>query len=247
MNQTVLITGSSRGIGRSIACVLAESQTPYNIVINYKDSKEKALEVRDYIRSKKRDCIAIQGDVSNPEEVKKMFQAIRQKFRHVDILINNAGIGTHKLFQEISYQEWKEIFATNVDGMYHTIQQVLPSMISQKKGHIINIASIWGIVGAAMETHYSATKGAIIAFTKALAKECGYSGIRCNVIAPGAVRTDMLDVLNQDTLDFVVNETPLGRLGTPEDIAHLVEFLISEKGAFITGQVISPNGGFVIS
>lgn len=244
MNKTVLITGSSRGIGRAIALKLSDFD--YKIVINYKEREDKAKELVELIRAKSRDCIAIKADVSDAKQVKRMFEEIENKFGSVDYLVNNAGISQLGLFQDIDYEEWRNIFAVNVDGMFNCTKNALPHMISEKYGKIINIASIWGIVGGSFETAYSATKGAIIAFTKSLAKELGPSNIAVNCIAPGAVMTDMLSVLSEETLQRVKEETPLERIGKVEDIAETAAFLLSEAGSFYTGQILSPNGGLVI-
>ena len=245
MKKTVLITGSSRGIGRAIALKLAENN--YNIVINYKERKDKANEVIGLVRSKGRDCIAIRADVSDFSQVQNMFDEIFDRFGKVDILINNAGISVYGLVQDITIDDWHNVYGTNVNGMFYCTKLASPKMISQKYGRIVNISSMWGIVGASCESLYASTKGAINSFTKSIAKEFAPSGITANVVAPGVVLTDMLDQLGEDALEVVREETPLGRHSKPEEIADVVEFLLSNKGDFFTGQIISPNGGLVIS
>ncbi|MDO5755770.1 MAG: 3-oxoacyl-ACP reductase FabG [Tissierellia bacterium] len=243
--KNILITGASRGIGKATALQLGKNKN-YRIIVNYEKNKDLAENVVEEIRHMGQDAIAIGADVADYDKVKAMHEKIKEQFGPVDILINNAGIAKCRLFQEIPPEDWKRIFDVNVHGMYNNIQQVLPSMISRKEGEIINISSIWGLCGGAMESDYAATKAAIISLTKSLAKECSYSGIRINAIAPGAVDTDMLHQLSDEVLDQVVDETPLGRLGKVEDVANLIEFMLSEKCRFMTGQIISPNGGFVI-
>lgn len=244
MKKTVLITGSSRGIGRAIALKLAEQD--YNIVVNYKERKDKADEVIDLIRAKGRDCIAIKADVSDYSQVEKMFDETFTRFGKVDILINNAGISVYGLLQDITTTDWHNVYGTNVNGMFYCTKLAVPKMISQKYGRIINISSMWGIVGASCESLYASTKAAINVFTKSIAKELAPSGITANVVAPGVVLTDMLEQLGEETLEVVREETPLGRHSKPEEIADVVDFLLSEKGDFFTGQIISPNGGLVI-
>lgn len=245
MKGTALITGASRGIGRSIAKVLARDG--YNIALNYKENNAAANTVMEEIREIAPDSIhkKYKADVADITEVGDMVQKIHEDMGEIQVLINNAGIANSGLIQDITPSQWNEMFEVNIGGMYHTIHEILPEMISRKKGEIINIASVWGIVGASMETHYSASKGAVIAFTKALAKEVAPSGIRVNAIAPGAIDTDMLRQLPEETVDEVIEETPFARLGSAEDVSEMVSFMVSEKSSFMTGQIISPNGGLV--
>ena len=244
MNRTVLVTGSSRGIGRAIAKAFAKQGD--RVVINYIEQKEAAEQVKEEIVRDGGRAIVVQCDVSDEQQVKKMITTIEHKFSPVEVLVNNAGIAEMALFTDIETSTWERMFDVNVKGMYLCCKYVLPGMISRKKGKIVNISSVWGLVGASCETHYSATKGAILAFTKALAKEEGPSNIQVNAVAPGAVLTDMLSGFDEETLQMVADETPAGRLGQPEDIAETVVFLSSEKANVITGQIISPNGGFVV-
>jgi 3-oxoacyl-[acyl-carrier protein] reductase len=178
--------------------------------------------------------------------VQRLFAKAEATFGSVNLLVNNAGIAHFGLLTDISAAEWRRIFATNVDGAFFCTQAALPNMIHQKSGCIINISSIWGLVGASCEVAYSAGKGALIAMTKALAKEVGPSGIRVNCVAPGVIDTAMNSALSTADMDALLDETPLGMLGHPEDIAETVAFLASDKAKFITGQIISPNGGFTI-
>lgn len=245
MNETVLITGSSRGIGRAAAILFAERG--YRVVINYFQSEEAALSLSRQLNEKGCRTLALHCDVSDRDQVRRMVEETEKAFGPIDILVNNAGIAEMKLFTDITPEYWERIFAVNVNGIFHCCQAVVPSMVSRKSGRIINISSIWGLVGASCETHYSATKGAILAFTKALAKELGPSGIRVNAIAPGAVYTDMIAGLDPQILEQVKAETPLGVIGSPEEIAETIFFAASQNAALFTGQVLSPNGGLVIT
>ncbi|HGM3259141.1 TPA: SDR family oxidoreductase, partial [Clostridioides difficile] len=183
---------------------------------------------------------------SNREDVENMVDYCIKEFGGLDVLVNNAGVSQDKLFTDITDEDWDNMMNINLKGSFYCSQVALKYMISEKKGNIINISSIWGISGASCEVHYSITKAGIIGMTKALAKEVGPSNIRVNSIAPGVINTDMLSGYNEEDIDALVEETPLMRLGTPEDIANCAIFLASDKSNFITGQVISPNGGFVI-
>jgi 3-oxoacyl-[acyl-carrier protein] reductase len=190
--------------------------------------------------------MAVYCDVSAEKQVAAMFGEITDKAGSVELLINNAGIADYSLFCDITPERWRRVFSVNVDGLYYCCRLALPEMIREKRGNIINISSMWGQVGASCETVYSASKAAVIGLTKALAKEVGPSGIRVNCIAPGCIMTDMLDGFSNDDLNNLTSNTPLLRLGTVQDVAETVRFLASEKSAFITGQVIGVNGGFVI-
>jgi 3-oxoacyl-[acyl-carrier protein] reductase len=186
------------------------------------------------------------ADVSNRGEVQAMIDFCLSRFGGIDLLVNNAGISQTSLFTDITEADWDRMIDTNLKGVYLCTQAVLKSMLGVKRGKIINIASIWGMVGGSCEVHYSAAKAGVIGLTKALAKELGPSNIQVNCIAPGVIATDMLSEYNKAELDDLKNQTPLLRLGTPEDIAACAFFLASEAADFLTGQVISPNGGFVI-
>lgn len=242
--KTVLITGASRGIGKSIAKIFAENS--YNVVINYNKSEDEAKELYDELNDKGYSVRIFKADVSNVLEVNSLVNYCIGQFEKIDVLINNAGISKSNLFTDISYEEWNEIMSVNLNGVFYTTKKALQYMLPEMNGKIINISSIWGIAGGAYEVHYSASKAAIIGMTKALAKELGPSNITVNCIAPGVIKTDMLNNLNEDTLQMLIDETPLMKLGTPEDIAKCALFLASDAADFITGQVISPNGGFII-
>ena len=244
MNKTVLVTGGARGIGRGIAEKFAQNN--YNIIINYNESHDLAMDFEKSLKDRGIMAMAIRADVSDAQQVKAMVDQAMDYFGKIDVLVNNAGIADMNLITDIKEEVWDRLFDVNVKGVFNCTQAVVKGMISEKAGRIINISSIWGIVGASMECHYSATKGAVIAFSKALAKELGPSGITVNTVAPGAVETDMIAPLGEDVFQQVREETPLGTLGRVDQIAETVFFLADESGSFITGQLISPNGGLVI-
>ena len=239
MNRGVLITGGSRGIGA--AMVRLFSAAGYRTAFIYNRSDDHAVALKE-------ECGAfpIKADVSSEESVRRAFDCAHETIGDIDVLINNAGISTYGLFTDISLDEWNRMLDTNLGGTFLCCRAVLPEMIHRKSGKIINISSIWGITGASCEVHYSTSKAAIIGLTKALAKEVGPSGICVNCIAPGVIDTDMNRVLDKSALDALCDETPLGRLGTPDEVAKCALFLAGDGGDFITGQVISPNGGFLI-
>lgn len=242
--KTVLITGASRGIGRAIARLFAINN--YNVVINYNKSEHEAKELYEELSEKGCSVRIFKADVSDISEANSLVNYCIGQFEKIDVLINNAGISKNNLFTDISYEEWHEVMNVNLNSVFYVTKKALQYMIPEMNGKIINISSIWGIAGGSYEVHYSASKAAIIGMTKALAKELGPSNINVNCIAPGVIKTDMLNNIDEDTIDMLRDETPLMRLGTPEDIARCALFLASEGGDFITGQVISPNGGFVI-
>ena len=238
--KTVIVTGGSRGIGRAIVEKFASEN--YNVILNYNKSEFAAIDI-----AKKYPNVEIfKADVSIPKDVEAMINFAESKFGQIDILINNAGISCTGLLQDLSLEEWNRLFEVNVTGTFLITREVLPRMISKKVGKIINISSVWGLVGASMEVAYSASKAAIIGFTKALAKEVGPSNITVNCIAPGIVMTDMVNNLSVDEFEQIREEIPLGRIGSTEDIANTAFYLASDAANYLTGQVISPNGGWVI-
>ncbi|MBR3934466.1 MAG: 3-oxoacyl-ACP reductase FabG [Clostridia bacterium] len=241
MSKTVFITGGTRGIGRACADLFLAKK--YNVVITYEKSDDIAKEMQ---KKYTKGFLAIKCDVANSAEVESAFKEAEQAFGGVDILINNAGISNEKMLCDVTEDEWNRIFDVNVKGLFSTVKAAMPYMVRQKKGKIINISSIWGMVGASCEVAYSTTKAAVMGFTKALAKELGPSGICVNCVAPGVIDTDMNKVFDEEVMDALKEETPLGKIGTPEDVAKTVEFLAEDGSDFITGQVISPNGGIVI-
>ncbi|AVD37593.1 elongation factor P 5-aminopentanone reductase [Clostridioides difficile] len=242
--KTVLITGGARGIGKAMSKAFAKEG--YNVLVNFNKSENEAKELYTRLNEENFSIKLFKADVSNREDVENMVDYCIKEFGGLDVLVNNAGISQDKLFTDITDVDWDNMMNINLKGSFYCSQVALKYMISEKKGNIINISSIWGISGASCEVHYSITKAGIIGMTKALAKEVGPSNIRVNSIAPGVINTDMLSGYNEEDIDILVEETPLMRLGTPEDIANCAIFLASDKSNFITGQVISPNGGFVI-
>lgn len=213
-------------------------------MLNYNKSKKQAHEIKEELLAKKYNIEICKADVSKREEVKKMVDKTLKKFGNIDILINNAGIAKIQMFTDITDEEWNEMIATNLNSVFYTTQEVLPNMIHNKNGCIINISSVWGIVGASCETSYSASKAGVNGLTKALAKELGPSNIRVNAIAPGIIDTDMNSKIDIAIKEELKKETPLGKIGKTNDIYKCVKWLIEDE--FTTGQVISPNGGFVI-
>lgn len=244
MSETVIITGASRGIGR--ACAELFAQNGANVIVNYAKSKEKAELLCDKIRLSGGNVLPFCADVADRRAVNEMVDFAHKQFGGITALINNAGIAEQIMFCDITEEKWDRIFDVDVKGVYNCIQATLPDMIHEKHGRIINISSMWGITGASCEVHYSAAKAAVIGMTKALAKELGPSGITVNAIAPGVISTEMNGNITEEIMSDLKDETPLGRIGTPKDIAETAFFLASEKASFITGEVISVNGGFVI-
>ncbi len=240
MKKIVLVTGASRGIGK--ACAILFSESGYNVVANYLNSEAEALKLaEDYSN-----ILPVKADVSKADQVEKMIETAEKHFGKIDILVNNAGIGLQKLFTETERVEWDNIFNVNVGGVFNCSKAVASKMISAHSGKIINISSIWGECGASCEVAYSASKAAVIGLTKALAKELGPSGICVNCISPGVINTDMNSKLDEETILALKDETPLLKIGTPDDIARMVLYLASDAADFITGQVFGVNGGFLI-
>ncbi len=244
MKGTVLITGASRGIGRAAA--LAFAGEGFNVAVNYNKSEEMAQSLCSELCGYGVDARAYRADVSDKSAVNEMVLRIAEELEEITVLVNNAGIAEQSLFSDITEEMWDRMFAVNVKGTYNCTQAVLPHMIHEKQGRIVNISSMWGISGASCEVHYSASKAALIGFTKALAKEVGLSGITVNCIAPGVIATDMNKMLSEETLAELKEETPLNRIGTPEDAAEAILFLASDRAKFITGQVLSVDGGFIV-
>lgn len=244
MEKIALVTGSSRGIGRAIARELAREG--WRVCINYRVRRDCAESLLEEITAFGGEGMIYGADVSRREEVNAMVAAIKAQWGEVSLLVNNAGVAGQALFQDVTDELWHRYFSVNVDGAFHAIQAVLPPMLREHEGCIINVSSMWGLRGASCEVTYSCTKAALIAMSRSLALELAPTNIRVNCIAPGVIKTDMLDALPADVLPQLAEETPLRRLGTPEDIAHLAVFLASDKSSFITGQVITADGGFIV-
>ena len=234
-----LVTGASRGIGA--ACAKRLAADGYTVLVHYHRSAAAAAALAAEIRG-----IPVQADLGDFAQIDRMTAEIRQQHGRIDLLVNNAGIALDGLFQDISDADALRLFMVNVGGVMHTVMRLLPDMLHAHTGCIVNIASVWGECGAACEVHYSAAKAAVIGFTKALAQEVGLSGIRVNCVSPGVIDTEMNAVYDAETMAALADETPLGCIGRPEDIAEAVAFLASARARFITGQVIRVNGGFYI-
>ena len=244
MKKVALITGSSRGIGRATAYQLAHDG--YAVCVNYYERQDKADELTALLRSEGCEAIAVQADVSVRAQVNDMVARCERELGPVTLLVNNAGVAGQGLFQDVTDEEWDRYFGVNLCGARNTIQAVLPRMLHEKCGCIVNISSMWGQHGASCEVTYSCTKHALIGLTRSLAMELAPSGIRVNCVAPGVIETDMVKVLGEETLKDLAEQTPLGRLGKPEDIAAAVSYLASDKASFITGQVLAVDGAFVL-
>lgn len=242
MMSTAIVTGGAKGIGRAIVKEIAKKGI--NVVINYNTSKEQAEELQKELADNGYKVEIYKADVSKREQAKELIEFAQKQFGSIDILINNAGIDQFKLFTDITDEDWNNIIQTNLTSIFYTTQEAVKNMIKNKKGCIINISSIWGITGASCEVAYSVSKAGIDGLTKSLAKELGPSNIRVNSIAPGAIMTDMNKNLTNEEIKEVNNQIPMGRFGTPVEIAKCVNWLIEDT--YTTGQIISPNGGWVI-
>ena len=239
MNKTVFITGGSKGIGAE--AVRQFSRLGYKVAFTYLNSLKNAEKI-----AQETGAMPILCDVSSSSSVNNAILEAKNALGDIDILINNAGIDEFSLFTDITDEMWEKMISTNLSSAFYASRAVLPSMISKKDGVIINISSMWGEVGASCEVHYSVSKAGLIGLTKALAKEVGPSGIRVNCITPGVIDTDMNKNLSKEDLEQLKTDTPLGKIGKPEDVVNTILFLCSEASTFITGQVFGVNGGYII-
>lgn len=243
MEKIVIVTGASKGIGRGIVIKLARKGM--KVIAGYNNSEKEAKELKEELEKENIYIEIFKVDVSKRENIKQMVEYVLNKYKKIDVLINNAGISQYKLFTDVTDEEWNQVINVNLYSVFCATQEVLKSMIQNKQGCIINISSIWGIVGASCESIYAMSKAGIDSMTRSLAKELSLSNIRVNSIAPGCIDTDMIRKnLKEEDIEALENEIPLGKIGKPEDIAKCVEWLIEDN--YTTGQVISINGGLVI-
>lgn len=239
-----VVTGASGGIGAEIAKRLA--QDGFSVALIYNRNAEKAQKTADEITLSGGSAKTYKCDVRDSSETTSAIEAIERDFGEISVLVNNAGISEQKLLTDITDSDWENMISTNLSGAFYFCRAVLSYFVHRKSGRIINISSMWGETGGSCEVHYSAAKAGLIGLTKALAKEVAPSGITVNAVSPGVINTEMVTKLGKDTVDMLCEEIPVMRLGTPEDVANAVSFLADDKSSYITGQIISVNGGIVI-
>ena len=241
-NKRALVTGSSRGIGR--ACALAFAKAGYRVAVHYHHSAAQAETLVQQLRETGCDAACFRADIADSAQVNELVQQATAFLGHIDVLVCSAGIALQQLFTDTTDLQWRELMGADLDGVFYACRGVLPGMIARGSGRIITVSSVWGVQGASCEVAYSAAKAGVIGLTKALAKEVGPSGITVNCVAPGVIDTDMCACFDADTKAALAEETPLGRLGTPENVAESILFLASPAAGFITGQVLGVDGGF---
>lgn len=244
MNKVAFITGATRGIGRQIAITLAKEG--FDIAINYRKENEDLIETKKMVENQKVKCFTVQGDVSSFEDSERMVKDIIEEFNHIDILVNNAGITKDMLLMRMKKEDFESVIGVNLVGTFNITKNVIPYMMKNRSGRIINVSSVVGISGNAGQTNYSASKAGIIGFTKSLAKEVGSRNILVNAVAPGFIETQMTDVLKEEVKEEISKTIPLKRMGTVEDVANVVKFLASKDSSYITGQVINIDGGMLM-
>lgn len=240
--KTVLITGASRGIGR--ACALLFAERGWNVAAHYGKHREAAQQLLAELLAMGCDAEIFSADVSRPEEVRACVRQAEARFLKIDALVCSAGIAQQGLFTDLTDDAWQLLLDTDLGGVAAFHRAVLPGMVRRQEGATVSLSSVWGVHGASCEAAYSAAKAGVIGLTRALAKEVGPAGVRVNCVAPGVIRTDMCACFDEATMQALAEETPLGRIGLPEDVAKAVYFLCSEESRFITGQVLGVDGGF---
>lgn len=240
--KTILVTGGARGIGRAIVEEFAKEG--YNVFFTYNSSESQASELKKILTEKEYNVENFKANIKNEEETKKMIEACIEKYGNIDILVNNAGIAHYSLIQSMELKQWNEVIATNLTSVFLACREVIPHMLKQSKGLIVNISSMWGKTGSSCEVAYSASKAGVDGITKSLAKELGPSNIRVNSIAPGVIDTDMNKSIDKEILENLKQETPLGKIGNASEIAKCIKWLADDE--FTTGQIIGINGGYII-
>lgn len=244
MSKVAFITGGTRGIGREIAITLAENG--FDIVVNYREQNDLLSSLQEEIESKNVEFLAVQGDVSKYEDAERMIKEIIDKFARIDVLVNNAGITKDTLIMRMQKEDFENVVNVNLVGTFNITKNVVPYMMKQRDGRIINLSSVVGISGNAGQANYAASKAGIIGFTKSLAKEVGSRNILVNAVAPGFIETQMTEVLKPEIKEEIIKTIPLRRTGKTRDVANVVKFLASEDSSYITGQVIQIDGGMLM-
>lgn len=244
MNKVALITGASRGIGKGIALKLA--QEGYDIIINYLGSEERANEVKKLCEEHNVKAMCVKANVADLDEVNAMMDIVLKEFGRIDVLVNNSGITKDNILLRLTKQDFDDVIDVNLKGTFNTIKSVTKTMMRQKSGVIINMSSVIGVIGNIGQVNYAASKAGVIGITKSVARELVSRNIRCNAVAPGFIDTEMTSALDEKVIDEILKNVPMKKMGTVEDVANVVAFLVSENAKYITGQVIHVDGGMVM-